>query len=135
MLTAVQDGWMALRIQLTMVDESLRLLSEPRLSTSEDKFKSHANVTHFPRLYFSYNTATQKTTVLTTEVNEVHLRMIDHLKKFARKSSRPEEFTFQLLLGWFAAGLECFTRTAQYWDTRATSSVRAVLAPVFGQSH
>jgi len=125
---------MALRIQLTMVEENLSLLSEPCLSTSKHKFKSYGNVTHYPRLYFSYNTATQKTTVLTTEVNEAHLRMIDHLKKYARKSSRPEEFTFQLLLGWFAAGLECFTRTAQFWDTRVTSSVRAVLAPVFGRN-
>lgn len=79
-----------------------------------------------PRLYFSFHAATRKTIVFTTDINEMHLRMVDYLKRHAKKPIRPEELTFQLLIEWFAAIMECFKRTAMSWDINLVGSVRVI---------
>jgi hypothetical protein len=122
-LTAVQDGWVAVRVQHQMANEDFDLFSEPCLSEFKHDSELYFTITHYPRLYFSYDAATQKTTILTSGLNEMHLRMVDHLKDFAKYPSRPEEFAFQLLFDWFSATLECFKWMAESWDTDVTGPV------------
>ena len=124
-LIAAPDGWMTVRIPFNIVKESLELLSKPFSSN----FKSQsANRTQYPSLYFSFHAGTRKTTVLTTDINEMHLRMVDCLKKHAENLIRPEELTLRLLVAWFAAIIECFNRTARYWDNHNIGLVRIVPA-------
>jgi hypothetical protein len=127
-LTAVQDGWMAARIQLKIVHEDFELFSEPSLSEFKHTSGLYDTETRYPRLYFSYNAATRKTTVLTNDFNGTHLRMVDHLEDYAKKPTRPEEFAFQLLFEWFSAILECFKRMGEFWDTDIAGPVYAVPA-------
>jgi hypothetical protein len=131
-LTAVQDGWMAVRVQQRMVKEDLHLFSKPCLSEFRHDSKSYFTVTRHPRLYFCYNAASRKTTILTNGLNGMHLRMVDHFKNLAKKPKPPEEFAFQLLFEWFSATLECFKRIAISWDTDVASSVFPVPASTLG---
>lgn len=116
---------MTVRIPLNIVEETLKLLSKPFSSIYNAK---SANRTQYPRLYFSFHAGTRKTTVLTTDINEMHLRMVDCLKNHAEKLIRPEMLTFRLLIAWFAAIIECFNRTARYWEDDHIGPVRIVPA-------
>jgi hypothetical protein len=127
-LTAVQDGWMAIRVQHRMVSEACDLLSEPYLSEFKRDSELYDTLSHWPRLYLSYNAATRKTTALTNDVNGLHLRMVDRLRGYATKPGQPEEFAFQLLFEWCSAILEYFKEVAERWDDKVSTPVCAIHA-------
>jgi len=95
--------------------DSLDLLSEPYISYL--KRDSLSEIIH-PKIYVSYNAKTQETTVMTTELNQLHLSMIQHLMALSGPSSLPEE-TARLLIQCFAVVQERFATVAVEWDRMA----------------
>jgi hypothetical protein len=91
--------------------DALHLLSEPYLGHLQDvlKYETH---TLYPKLYFSYNSMTQQTTIMTTDLNRSHLWMIQRLKELSGMSIQPEEIG-RLLLQWFVVVQECFSEIAE----------------------
>lgn len=79
-------------------------------------------LTLHPRLYFSHNAKTQQTTIMTTDLNGMHLSMIQYLRQLSGTSIQPEEIT-KLLIKCFVAIQQCFTTTAVHWDGRANDPV------------
>jgi hypothetical protein len=76
----------------------------------------------YPRLYVSYNPKTQQTTIMTTDLNRLHLSMIEHLNQLSGTSIQPEEVT-QLLMKCFFVIQECFTGTAETFDRMSNTAV------------
>ena len=116
---------MALRIQWKTYKGVLDLLSEPYLSYLKDEISSYGDITLYPRLYFSYNHGTRQTTIMTTDLNQLYLRMVQHLEmlpKMANQLESPEQMV-QLLTQCFAVVREEFGVIAEYWDTRAIGGV------------
>ncbi len=82
----------------------------------------HDSLTLHPRVYFSHDARTRQTTIVTTDLNEMHLSMIEHLNMLSGTSIQPEE-TAQLLVKCFDGIQEHFTITAVKWDRRASGPV------------
>ena len=114
-LTFFQDGWMALRFHWRTSEDGLCLLSEPYLSHFKNAVMPVAMSCFFLRLYFSYNAATRQTTIMTTDLNQLHLSMIQRLKGSSEMTTHPEKIT-QLLTQCFAVVGECFAAAAMVWD-------------------
>ena len=76
----------------------------------------------YSKLYFSHNVRTEQTTILTTDLNQLHLSMILHLKQLSGTSIQPKEIT-QLLIKCFVMIQEYCTATAVCWDERAANPV------------
>ena len=124
-LTFVQDGYMALRIQWRSFKGGLDLLSEPYLSYLKDRMSRDQTLDLYPRLYYSYNAGTRQTTIMTTDLNQLYLRMVQHLETLPKMTNQLEcpEQIIQLLSQCFVVVRENFGRTAAYWDTRAIGEV------------
>ena len=78
-----------------------------------------------PRLYFSYDSGTRQTTIMTTGLNQLYLRMVQHLETLPNMANRPgcPEQMVQLLTQSFAAVREDFGATAADLDNRAIGGV------------
>jgi hypothetical protein len=113
---------MSLRVQWMPFEDGLHLLSEPYLSYFETEFLPLDSFTVYPKLYFSYNSRTQQTTIITTDLNQFHLSMIQHLKQMSGLSIRPEEIA-HLAIQCFVMIQEGYTAAALEWDTKATGPV------------
>jgi hypothetical protein len=87
----------AVWVQQKIFNEDFDLFSRPCLSEIKDESEVYSTQARYPTLYFSYDSGTLRTAVLTNELNEGHVRMVDHVKDFAKNPSRPEEVAFQLL--------------------------------------
>ena len=126
----VQDGWMALRFPWRPCSDSLDLLSEPYLSDLKDEVSDEVH----PRLYFCYNARTRQTTIMTTNLVQLYLHMVQHLDRLPKMPNRPEcpEWMVQALVQCFAAVREYFVEAAEHWDNRANSGVCCGRAPVLG---
>jgi len=70
----------------------------------------------------SYDARTQVTTVVTTELNQLHLSMIRHLMALSESSSPPEE-TVRLLIQCFAVVQDNFATAAVHLDELAIGPV------------
>jgi len=112
---------MGLRLHCKLSQDDLHLLSEPYLGELQFKLKNESN-TLYPWLYFSYNATTQQTTIITTDLNRPHLRMIQHLKELSGGSIQPEEIG-RLMAQCFVVVQDCFRVTAESWDGRAYGNV------------
>jgi hypothetical protein len=77
----------------------------------------------YPRLYLSYNAATQQTTIIATGLDQFYLCMNQHLKELFKDSSPPEEIVPRLLLRWFAMAQECFAGMTEVWDVNTGGTV------------
>jgi hypothetical protein len=112
---------MAFRFQWILSNDGLELLSEPYLSFLTDHIRQATvqNGTVYPRLYFSYDARTNQTTIVTTDLNQLHLSMIHHIKRLL---GTPVEST-QLLIKCFIVVQECFGATALSWDKDAAHPV------------
>ena len=99
--------------------DGLHLLSEPYISWVK-LFSVTAPLN--PKLYVSYNARTQETTVVTTELNPLHLSMIQRLMALSGTSIPPEE-TAQLLIQCFTVMQEGFEAGAAHLDAQAAGSV------------
>jgi len=75
-----------------------------------------------PLLTQGYTSRTRQTTIVTTDLNHMHLSMIQHLKQLSGTSIQSEE-TAQLLVKCFNAIQEYFTITAVHWDEQAIGPV------------
>jgi hypothetical protein len=117
---------MKARVQQKIEKEDLDLFSEPCLSELKRESEVYNTQVRYPSLYFSYNAATRKATVLTTNLNGMHLRMVDRLKDYAKKPSQPEKFAFKLLFEWFSATLEYYKRVAEFWDGKGSGQVYVI---------
>ena len=115
---------MALRVQWKPFKSGLDLLSEPHLSYLKSRM-SAGDTTLFPRLYFSYNTGTQQTTIMTTDLNQLYLRMVQRLEALPETANQPgcPEQMVHLLTQCFSVVRECFVDVAVRWDNRANSGV------------
>ena len=115
---------MALRVQWKPVKSGFDLLSEPYLSYLIDTMSSETTTLH-PRLYFSYNAGTRQTTIMTTGLNQLYLRMVQHLERLPKMANQLEctEQMVQLLTQYFARVREDFGVTAEHWDARASGGV------------
>ena len=120
----VQDGWIVLRAQGTISNGSFDLLSEPLLSRFKDDTETE-ELTFYPQLYFSHNARTRQTTIVTTDLDQLHLRMGQHLEalpEIVNSSECPTQIV-QLLIQYFAALREIFEVTAARWDFEAGGEV------------
>jgi len=97
---AIIHGWMTLRIHLMSSRIESHLLSEPYLSRTKHNLQFGA-FNHYPKLYFYYNRATRQTTVISTDILELHLSLIQHVKDLAATSMQPEEIFARILLHYF----------------------------------
>ena len=79
----------------------------------------------FPKLYFSYNAGTRQTTIMTTDLNQLYLRMVQNLEALPGMANQPDcaEQMVQLLTQCFSVVRECFIDMAVRWDGRANSGV------------
>lgn len=115
---------MAVRIQWKTTADGLRLLSGSYFSFLKNKVELYESTTLSPALYFSYNSTARQITIMTTELSETHLSMIEHLRKLFTTSSQPEEIVARLLIQWFAAMQEAFATITNHWDNGTTGTVR-----------
>src|SRR5258706_1042171 len=113
---------MTLRFQWKTSQDALHLVSEPYLGTLQTWINNFSSYTLYSKLYFSYNLMTQQATIMTTDLNQSHLRMIQHLRELPGVSIRPEEIG-RLLIQYVVVLQECFIATAMWWDDRATGTV------------
>jgi hypothetical protein len=113
---------MNLRFQWLGSEDGLCLLSEPYLSTFENDILDFNSIRRYPKLYFSYNASTQQTTIMTTDMNQLHLSMIHHLKQLAGMSIRLEEIA-QLLIQCFVVIQEGYAATVSHWEIKAGGPV------------
>jgi len=67
---------------------------------------------------------------MTTDLNQMHLCMIQRLKELSTASTRPEEIVPRLLLQWFTTACECFEDTAAVWDVDTAMAV-CISKPLF----
>ena len=102
-------------------EDGLLLLSEPYLSRMKETIR-FASCFRNPKLYFSHNSKTQQTTIVTTDLNQLHLTMVQHLRQLSG-TSIPLEEIIQLLLKCFIVIQECFVVTAGYLDEMANDGV------------
>lgn len=86
---------------------------------------SHEVTTLHPRLYFSYNARTRQTTIMTTNLDQLYLHMVQHLERLPEIPGQLEspERMVQVLVQCFAAVREYFVEAAARWDDRANSGV------------
>ena len=120
----VQDGWITLRFEWIPSEPSYDLVVEPYLQFLRDHM-AFATSTLYPRLYFSYNVRTRQTTIMTTDLDESHLRMTWHLETLPETGNQAEcaEQMVQLLIQYFAAVHGCFAATAVSWNDSALGGV------------
>jgi len=123
-LLLVQDGWMALRLPYITIqpEEDTHYLSGSYLSYLKNRFEQTRSAVLGPKLYFSYNTRTQQTTIMTTDLNQLHICMIRHLKKLSGMSPWSEEIA-RLLIKYITVVQDCFTVMATTWDEQANGPV------------
>jgi len=112
---------MSFRIYWMPSEDGLLLLSEPYLSHMKGAIGDTFRFCN-PKLYFSYNSKTQQTTIVTTDLNQLHLTMIQHLRQLSG-TSIPLEEIIQLLLECFIVIQECFVVTAGCLDEMANNGV------------
>jgi hypothetical protein len=108
--------------------DALCLLSEPYLSALEEDFLYFDSTQLYPLLYFSYNANTQQATIMTTDVNQLHLSMVHYLKQLAGMSIRLEEIA-QLLIQCFILIQEGYATKASDWDVKASGTVCCRMSP------
>jgi len=113
---------MGLRLVFKSSQDDLHLLSEPHLGYLQSRLVKYETDTLYPWLYFSYNATTQQTTIITTDLNRPHLRMIKHLKGLSGGSIQPEEIG-RLMTQCFVVVQDCFRVVARLWDERTTGEV------------
>src|SRR5260221_14565665 len=120
----VQDGWMSLRLPWRENEDCVRLLSEPLLSIMMKNIMAPSTTrTLSTKLYFSYNSVTKQTTIFTTNVNQMHICMIEHLKELFATSIQAEGIVARLLLQYFVVAQECLVTSIDYWGEVASSPV------------
>ena len=113
---------MSFRFECKSSRDDLHLLSEPYLSRLNTRININLLHTLFSKLYFSYNTKTQQTTIITTDLNRSHLWIIQHFKELSGMSVCPVEVG-RLLVQHFIVEQECYTATARQWDAMADGPV------------
>jgi len=113
---------MGLLLRCNLSQDDLHLLSEPYLGQLQSKLERYESTTLYPRLYVSYNATNQQTTIITTDLNRLHLRMIQHLKELSGGSIQPEEIG-RLMTQCFVVVQDCFRVTAESWDQMTTGGV------------
>ena len=86
---------------------------------------SFEDTTLHTRLYFSYNIGTRQITILTTGLNQLHLRMVQHFESLPEMANQPEcpERLVRLLIQCFAVVRENIGATAINWDDKASGEV------------
>jgi len=116
---------MALRLHWKKTKYTSHLLSEPYSSwfEMENNTTSPPYINIYPRLYLSYDSGTQQTTIIATGLDQFYLCMDKHLKELFNASRRPEEIVPRLLLRWFAVAQECFAGIAEVWDVNTGGTV------------
>ena len=117
---------MSLRFQWKTSPDVLHLVSGPCLETYKQWIDTLGSNTLFPKLYFSYNSKTQQTTILTTDLNRSHLWMIQHLKEISGTPIQPEEIG-RIFTQYFVVTQQCFRAAAEQWDERATGTVCGIM--------
>jgi hypothetical protein len=80
-----------------------------------------------PKLYFSYDSSSQRTTILTTDLNRMHLQMISTIRASSQRENHPVELGFRMLAIWFALIEAYFRRAASKWESDAIGRVSAFL--------
>ena len=113
---------MSFRFEWITSKDALHLLSEPYLGELQSSLE-YTSEPLYPKLYFSYNTTTQQTTIITTDLNRSHLWMIQRLKELSGGSIQPEEIG-RLITQCFVVVQDCFRATAEMWDEMASDEVR-----------
>jgi hypothetical protein len=93
-------------------------MSEPFLDDLQSRLND-TTTTLLPKLYFSYNAKAQQTTIMTTDLNQLHLFLIQHL---SGRSIQPEMIG-QLLTQCFVIVQGCFGAAAEQMDINTTGSV------------
>jgi len=115
---------MSFRIHWQPSEDGLLLLSEPYLLDLKENIlpAGYRSCIRSPKLYFSHNLKTQQTTIITTDLNQLHSTMVHHLKQLSG-TSIPLEEIIQLLLMCFIVIQECFAASAGGLDELANDPV------------
>lgn len=116
---------MSLRNEWILSDAGFEWVEEPYLNDLKKKLKAFMTKTLFPKLYFSYDAGTQQTTIMTTDLNQMHLRMVQYLKTLPDMANQPEcaERLVQLVTRCVAVVVESFGATIEHWDYKVMGLV------------
>lgn len=119
------DGWISLRFQWKPTPDALELLSEPYLSYMEELLTAKGSTMVHPKLYFTFDSSVQQTTILTTDLNMMHLQMMSCVRDYPQKETHPLpiELGFHMLVVWFASIEAYFRRAASKWESDAIGRV------------
>ena len=114
-LITAQDGWMTVHAQWTISEDGMTLLSRPNLDCVRKDIQTGRYVTVWCKIYYSYNTANQQTTIFTAGHNAMHLQLLLSLRQCSRH--RPPSVLFiQLLPIWFSTVVDCIRTTVDSWQ-------------------
>jgi hypothetical protein len=102
---AVRAPWMTSEDGLTLLSGSYLELKTKDISQAMQSYV-------WCKMFYSYNTANQQTTIFTAGHNAMHLQMIESLRQYSRQPCLPS----QLLPIWFATVVDCFQTRADAWD-------------------
>ena len=119
------DGWISLRFQWKPTPDALELLSEPYLSYMEELLTAKDSTMVHPKLYFNFDSSVQQTTILTTDLNMMHLQMMSCVRDYTQKETHPHpvELGFHMLAVWFASIDAYFRQAASKWESDAIGRV------------
>lgn len=128
------DGWISLRFQWKPTRDALELLSEPYLSYMQELITAKRDTTVHPKLYFTFDSSFQQTTILTTDLSMMHLQMISDIRDSSQKETHPVELGFRMLAVWFTSIEAYFRRAASKWESDAIGRVSNLhLSPLIPQ--
>jgi len=89
------------------------------------------DTTVHPKLYFTFDSSLQQTTIITTDLNMMHLQMISCIRDSPQKEDDPVELGFRMLAVWFTSIEAYFRRAASKWESDAIGRVSALhLSPL-----
>ena len=122
---------MTVRAQSLASKEGIALLKGQHLAKMQQYVNTLNDVTVWCKIYYSYNTTNQQTTIFTAGHNAMHLQMIESLRQSRSQPCSPSALFVQLLSIWFATVVDCFKATVDSWDDSIDGGVWiSCLSPV-----
>ena len=107
---------MTVRARWSVSEDGQTLLTGRHLKNTIEACSTAMDMAVWCRLYYSYNTENQQTTVFTAGHNAQHLQMIETLRQCSHQPHLPTVLFVQLLPIWFTSVADCFRNTIDAWD-------------------
>ena len=107
---------MTVRARWSVSEDGQTLLTGRQLKNTKEASSLVTDDHVWCRMYYSYNTENQQTTIFTAGHNAQHLQMIETLRQYSHQPHLPTVLFLQLLPIWFTTVADCFRTTIDAWD-------------------